>query len=149
MANVTLWGASFSDVPAITVPKTGGGTATFYEDGGGGGGSEKAVQVYNGYDSVTGTSYAATDVSLTVAKSGTYNISWVGWRSSSSGTSGSQLYKNGSAQGSAQTTFTGTYGQNPTLSNVALSAGDVLVVRARSRNTSYAMFVANLMIEEV
>ena len=27
--SVTLWGASYSDVPAIDVPKTGGGTATF------------------------------------------------------------------------------------------------------------------------
>ena len=29
MANVTLWGASYSNVPSITVPKTGGGTASF------------------------------------------------------------------------------------------------------------------------
>ena len=34
MASVTLWGASYSDVPAITVPQTGGGTVTFYEGGG-------------------------------------------------------------------------------------------------------------------
>ncbi len=27
--NVTLWGASYSDVPAVDVPKTGGGTARF------------------------------------------------------------------------------------------------------------------------
>lgn len=29
MANVTLWGASYSDCPALLVPKTGGGTARF------------------------------------------------------------------------------------------------------------------------
>lgn len=29
MANVTLMGASFSDVPAVTLPQTGGGTVTF------------------------------------------------------------------------------------------------------------------------
>lgn len=29
MANVTLWGASYSDVPAVTLPQTGGGTASF------------------------------------------------------------------------------------------------------------------------
>lgn len=34
MANVSLWGANYSDVPAITVPQTGGGTVTFYENGG-------------------------------------------------------------------------------------------------------------------
>lgn len=37
MANITLLGASYTDVPAVTLPKTGGGTVTFYEDGGGGG----------------------------------------------------------------------------------------------------------------
>lgn len=29
MANVTLWGAAYSNVPSIEVPKTGGGTAQF------------------------------------------------------------------------------------------------------------------------
>lgn len=38
MANVTLMGASYTDVPAVTLPQTGGGTVTFYENGGGGGG---------------------------------------------------------------------------------------------------------------
>lgn len=31
--NITLWGASYSDVPAVELPKTGGGTATFVEEG--------------------------------------------------------------------------------------------------------------------
>lgn len=30
--NITLMGASYTDVPAVTLPKTGGGTATFYDD---------------------------------------------------------------------------------------------------------------------
>lgn len=34
MANITLWGASYTDVPAIELPQTGGGTVTFYENGG-------------------------------------------------------------------------------------------------------------------
>ena len=29
--NITLLGASYSDVPGVTLPKTGGGTATFYD----------------------------------------------------------------------------------------------------------------------
>ena len=37
MANITLMGASYTDVPAVTLPQTGGGTVTFYEEGGGGG----------------------------------------------------------------------------------------------------------------
>lgn len=114
----------------------------------GGGGSTKNIQVYSGIDYARSTSYTATDVSLTVSKSGTYDISWIGWRSTSSGTSGSQLYVNGSSRGSAVTSFTGTYGQHPTLSNVQLDEGDVLVVRARSRNSSSYMYVGNLIIEE-
>lgn len=27
--NITLWGASYSDVPSVNLPKTGGGTASF------------------------------------------------------------------------------------------------------------------------
>lgn len=34
MANITLKGASYLDVPAIDLPLTGGGTARFYENGG-------------------------------------------------------------------------------------------------------------------
>lgn len=36
MADITLLGASYTDVSAVTLPKTGGGTVTFYENGGGG-----------------------------------------------------------------------------------------------------------------
>lgn len=32
MANVTLWGASYTDVPALDVPATGGGTARFIDE---------------------------------------------------------------------------------------------------------------------
>lgn len=35
MANITLLGASYTDVPAVELPQTGGGTVTFYENGGG------------------------------------------------------------------------------------------------------------------
>ena len=31
MADVTLMGASYQDVPAVELPKTGGGICTFYE----------------------------------------------------------------------------------------------------------------------
>lgn len=29
--NITIMGASYSDVPAVDLPKTGGGTARFYD----------------------------------------------------------------------------------------------------------------------
>lgn len=106
------------------------------------------LQAYIGADYVRATSYTATDVTLTVAVSGTYTVSWMGWRSTSSGTSGSQLYINGSAYGSAHTSFTGTYGQSITETNVSLEAGDVLVIMARARSTSYYMYVGNLIIKQ-
>ena len=113
------------------------------------GGGGKAFQWFHGGDRVASTSYISTRVTLTVAKSGTYNISWSGFRSSTSGTSGSQLYKNGTAVGTAKTTFTSSYWQTPLLTDQSLSAGDELVVYARSRGTSYYMCVTNLIIEEV
>lgn len=115
----------------------------------GGGGSDKNVQAYRGYATVTSTSYTATAVTLTVAKTGTYNVSWMGYRNTNSGTSGSQLYVNGTARGSATTTFVNTYGHSVSLTNQSFNQGDVLVVRARARSTSYVMGVGNLIIEEV
>lgn len=35
MANITLLGASYTDVPAVDLPQTGGGTVRFYESSGG------------------------------------------------------------------------------------------------------------------
>ena len=98
---------------------------------------------------MSATSYTATAVKLTVAKTGTYKVSWMGWRSTNSGTSGSQLYINNTAYGSANTSFTNTYGQSVTLNNVSLTAGQEIVVRARARSTSYVMAVGNLIIEEI
>lgn len=106
------------------------------------------VQAYIGYDAVNASSYTATDVTLTVAKTGTYTVSWMGYRNTTSGTSGSQLYVNGTARGSAQTSFVNNYGQFVKLTGQSLNEGDVLVVRARSRNTSYYMGVGNLIIEQ-
>ena len=34
MANISLWGADYPDVPAVELPQTGGGVVTFYENGG-------------------------------------------------------------------------------------------------------------------
>lgn len=112
------------------------------------GGGGKNIQAYMGQATVSATSYTATAVSLTVEKTGTYTVSWSGFRNTNSGTNGSQLYVNGSSRGSAQTTFTSTYGQNVKLTNISLNADDVLVVRARARSTSYVMGVSNLIIEE-
>lgn len=125
--------SSLSSV-TVNVPTSGGG---------------KNVQAYFGVNTVSSTSYTATNTKLTVAKTGTYKVSWMGWRSTNSGTSGSQLYIAGSAYGSATTTFSNTYGHRVELNNVSLTAGQEIVVRARARSTSYVMAVGNLIIEEV
>lgn len=39
--NITLLGASYSAVPAVTLPKTGGGTATFVDE-------EEIITYYTG-----------------------------------------------------------------------------------------------------
>ena len=106
------------------------------------------VQGYPGTGSVSATAYTATGVKLTVAKTGTYKVSWMGARNTTSGTSGSQLYIDGAAYGSAVTTFTSSYAQSVVLTDVALTAGQEVEVRARARSTSYVMLVGNLIIEQ-
>jgi len=39
--NITLLGASYEEVPAVTLPKTGGGTATFIDE-------EEVITYYTG-----------------------------------------------------------------------------------------------------
>ena len=179
--NITLMGANYSNVPAVTLPKTGGGTARFTDvtdttatasdvasgtyfytasgvktqgtasGGGGGGGMNK--QIYVGNESVAVNTYTATAVSLKVAVSGTYKVSWMGIRNTTSGTSGSQLYRtrNGttSAIGNANTSFGLTnYGQRVELTGQSFQKDDVITVYARARSSSYQMVVGNLCIEQ-
>lgn len=173
--NVTVAGASYSAVPSVVLPKTGGGSATFtdvtdttaaaadvasgkyfYTAAGvrtqgtnsGGGGTSKNVQIAAGVNRVATNTYTAVSgQTLTVAKSGTYDVYWTGYRSSTSGTSGSQLYIGDTAYGTAQTTFS-NHGQAIHLSSVSLTKDDVITVRARARSTSYFMYVGNLTIVE-
>lgn len=113
----------------------------------GGGGSSKNIQAYLGYDSRTGNGYASTSITLTVAKAGTYKVCWCAWRGSSSGTMGTNLYKNGTA-GTNQQTWTGTYGQCITLNSQSYNQGDVLTLYATAGNNSRTVYVGNLIIEE-
>ena len=178
--NITLMGASYPDVPAVMLPKTGGGTARFTDttpttatdsdvtsgkiyfksDGtqstgtaSGGGGTGMNKQVYFGSSSVAVNTYTATDLTLKVAVAGTYTVSWVGVGNTTSGTSGSQLYRtrNGTttALGTANTTFSVTnYAQRVELTGQSFQANDVITVYARARSNSYQMHVANLVIEQ-
>lgn len=175
--NITLMGASYSAVPAVTLPKTGGGTATFtdvtdttatasdvatgtyfYTAAGvrtqgtnsGGGGTSKNAQVVQGTTRTTSSSMTAIGAELTVSKTGKYDVYWSGIRTgtSSSYTYATQLYIDGTAYGSENTTWT-NHVQNIHLTNVSLTANQKLRVRGRcSRGTSYYMYAPTLVIVE-
>lgn len=110
------------------------------------GGSSKNVQVAAGMNRVNTTSYTAVSgQSLEVAVAGTYDVYWTGYRSSTSGTSGTQLYINEAAHGTAQTSFSNN-GQSVHLTGVSLAKNDVVAVYARARSNQYYMYAGNLTI---
>lgn len=174
--NITLLGASYSAVPAVTLPKTGGGTATFtdvtdttaaasdvasgkyfYTANGtrtagtnsGGGGSSKNVQILQSTSRANSSSLTKVLGDLTVSKTGTYDIYWSGGRSntSSSYTWGTRLYVDGSGYGTENTSWTNNCQSNH-LSNVSLTANQKLSVYARGRSGSYYTFAPMLVIIE-
>lgn len=174
--NITLLGASYSAVPAVNLPKTGGGTATFtdvtdttataadvasgkyfYTAAGvrtqgtnsGGGGSSKNVQVLQSTTRVNSSSLTKACGDLTVSKTGTYDIYWSGGRSntSTSYTWGTRLYVDGSGYGTENTSWSNNCQSNH-LSNVSLTANQKLSVYARGRSGSYYTFVPMLVIVE-
>ena len=111
------------------------------------GGSGKNIQVNTSGGYVQTNGYTSTGVSITVAKAGTYKVSWTAWRSSSQGTMGTNLYKNGTA-GTNQQTWTNTYGQHITLSNQTYAANDVITLYATAGSNSRYCRVGDLVIEE-
>lgn len=84
--------------------------------------------------------------SLTCSKAGTYDVYWSCSRSSTSGTWGSQLYINGTAYGSENTTFTNHVQVNH-LSNVSIPANATVAVYGRSRS-GYYIYAPQLSIVE-
>ena len=113
-----------------------------------GGGSSKNIQVNSGAGSIHNNGYIASDITLTVAKTGTYTVSWTAWRSSSQGTMGTNLHVNNTT-GTNQQTFTNTYGQHVVLSNQSYEEGDVLTLYGTSGSSSRYIWISNLIIEEV
>ena len=174
--NITLWGASYSNVPSVKLPKTGGGTASFtdvsdttaaaadvasgkyfYTAAGvktegtnsGGGGSSKNVQVLQSTSRTNSSSLTKVLGDLTVSKTGTYDIYWSGGRTntSTSYTWGTRLYVDGSGYGTENTSWSNNCQSNH-LSNVSLTANQKLSVYARGRSGSYYTFVPMLVIVE-
>lgn len=176
--NITLMGASYSAVPAVQLPKTGGGTAQFtdvtdttaaaadvasgkyfYTASGvrtqgtnsGGGGTSKSAQVVQGTTRTNASALTAIGAELTVSKTGTYDIYYSCFRTntSSSYTWATQLYINGTAYGTAENKTWTNNQQNNHLSNISLTAGDKLRVYGRNtRGTSYYVCAPMLVIVE-
>lgn len=59
MAQITLWGASYSSVPAVDLPKTGGGTARFIDE-------EEVVAYYTSSSTPTSSQGEDGDIWLVV-----------------------------------------------------------------------------------
>ena len=141
-----------SSAQYINIPTGYNDTAQYYEISAASGGTSKNVQISNTPGRATSSTYTAVGPSITVSKSGKYDVYWTGYRSSTSGTSGSQLYIDSSAYGSADTSFNQTSGltnlQNVHLSNVSLTKDQVLTIRARSRGNNYYMYILDLVIIE-
>lgn len=175
--NITLLGASYSNVPSVRLPKTGGGTATFDDTtissnaaaasdiasgklayvngalitGTASGGSSKNAQVVQGTTRTNSSTLTAIGAELTVSKTGTYDIyySCLRTNTSSSYTWGTRLYINGTAHGNENTTWTNNQ-QNTHLTNVSLTSGQKLRVYGReTRGTSYYVCAPMLAIVEV
>ena len=108
------------------------------------GGSSKNVQVAQSTTRVANTAYTKT-ASLTCSVSGTYDVYWDCFRSTTSGTSGSQLYIGGSASGSANTTFS-NHAQNNHRTGVQINANQEVAVYVRSRATNYYAYCGQLTI---
>ncbi len=169
---VNLWGATYSAVPAITVP-SGNSRATFtdvtdttaaagdvasgkyfYTAAGvrtagtsSGGGSSMNVQVAQSTTRANTTGYTEV-ISLTCTTAGTYDVYWTTFRSSTSSTWGSQLYINDTAYETAVTSGWSNHVQNRHLTGVQLDANDEVAVRVRSRGSNYYGYVGTLTIKQ-
>lgn len=171
--NISLLGATYSGVKGVTLPKSGGGTATFpwvegsetkTENGtydvtnlaqlivnvSGGGGTSKNTQIVQGTTRTNSSTLTAIGAELTVSKTGTYDIYWSAFRSntSTSYTYGTQLYIDGSAHGTQNTTWS-NHVQNNHLTAVSLTLNQKLRVYGReSRGSSYYIYAPTLVIVE-
>ena len=115
-----------------------------------GGGTSKNTQVVQGTTRTNSSSMTAVGSELTVSKTGTYDIYWSGFRSntSSSYTWATQLYIDGTAHGTANTTWSNNV-QNNHLTSVSLTANQKLRVYGRNtRGTSYYIYAPMLLIIE-
>ena len=126
MANVTLMGASYTDVPAVTLPQTGGGTVTFYENGGG------AITIEDTPDAAGGTVRTITAIqvagSQTITTNNTYDVTSLAQVIVNVAGSGGLVYESGTytpASDTAQPTisFSQTHTKLPSFAMMVDSSG--------------------------
>lgn len=108
-------------------------------------GSSKNTQTVQSTTRLNNTALGSI-TSLTCSKAGTYDVYWSCARSSTSGTWGSQLYINGVAYDTENTTFTNHVQVNH-LSNVTIPANATVAVYGRSRS-GYYIYAPQLTIVE-
>ncbi len=174
--NISLWGNTYNNCPSILLPKSGGGTASFVDvtdttavaadvasgkyfytaqgvktqGTSSGGGTSKNTQVVQGTTRTTKSAMTAIGAEMTVAKTGTYAVYWSAFRSntSTSYTFATQLYIDGSAYGSENSTWS-NHVQDNHLTGVSLTANQKIRVYGRnSRNSSYYIYAPTLVIVE-
>ena len=112
--------------------------------GGGGGGSAKNVQTNQTTSRISSTTLTSVN-SLTCSTAGTYDVYWTCSRSSTSGTWSSQLYVNGTASGSEQTTWS-NHVQTVHLTGVTIGANQTVAVYVKARGTNYYGYCPQLTI---
>lgn len=106
--------------------------------------SSMNVQTAQSMTRVANTAYTKT-ASLTCAVSGTYDVYWDCFRSTTSSTYGSQLYIGGTASGSANTMFS-NHAQNNHRTGVQINANQEVAVYVRSRSTTNYAYCGQLTI---
>lgn len=146
--NLVISGVTYNGVSSLSIPKSGGGSATFVEEGSGGlaipdpivaGDTPVLFARCAGYRA--STSYGDVGLSFTIVKSGTYRFKWHSIRGDDSGTYGTRLMQNGTAVYTS-TTWTGTYEQHSSY-DLACSAGDVIKLQSRSGSSYYNIYINN------
>ena len=117
-------------------------------------GTAKNIQYNTAVSKVTNkTSYTETSASITVEKSGNYKCSWIHYAAASSSSYYlTRLYIGNTAAGltHACPAYNGTSGWVATESSIALTEGQTVTVRARTRSgSSYYTVAGMLVIEEL
>lgn len=110
-----------------------------------GGGSSKNVQTVQSTDRRNNTALGSI-ISLTCSTAGTYDVYWSCARSNTSQTWGSQLYINGTAYGTENTTWSNNVQDNH-LTGVTIPENATVAVYGRSRS-GYYIYVPQLTIEQ-